>query len=99
MSDSDGTAGSRNSSTPGSRRRRADARAGLTVDEVSAGVRSAGSVWTTATRSVAAAAQGSKPSSLRTSVTNGGQAQGQRLMVGAANYVEQRLLISAQPAP
>ena len=53
---------------PRSRRRSADASVGATVEDVSAGVRSAGIDWTTAIRASAAGFNGSSPSSLRTSV-------------------------------
>ena len=68
MSASPGAAGRRISSTPASRRRSADASVGGTVDDVSAGVRSAGIDWTTAIRASAAGVNGNSPSSLRTRV-------------------------------
>ncbi len=68
MSASPGAAGRRISSTPASRRRSAEASVGGTVDDVSAGVRSAGIDWTTAIRASAAGFNGNSRSSLRTRV-------------------------------
>ena len=99
MSASPGTAGRRISSTPASRRRSADASVGGTVDDVSAGVRSAGIDWTTAIRASARRLQRQQPVVVadegdRTS----GQLGGECLMVAAPDDVERRLIEPSQPA-